>query len=110
MHIEGSEVIGYRETEGVLEPRTLGDLLALMIHQSGKKYQEVAKELEISPSSLRDYVWDRRIPRLDRAVCLAEYFNTDIRFLSYFFSSGFSQESDLGGSAPDDPLEQVEGV
>lgn len=59
----------------------IGKQLKLLRDLKGKSQQEVCSELNIEQSTLANYENDRRIPKLDILVKMANYYNCSVDFI-----------------------------
>ena len=73
----------------------LGERLKLLRELKGKKQQEVCEALNIEQSTLANYENDRRIPKIDILIKLAEYYNISVDFILGIEKSGGNDYSNF---------------
>lgn len=60
-------VASYEEEHYPLDTLTLGELISYALKEQGKSQAELARELEVSPSRVSDFVNDKSEPSLSQA-------------------------------------------
>ncbi len=74
---------------------SLGDNLRTLIDEQDMTQKEVARQLNIAPSTLGSYIQDKREPDFATLKALAEYFHVSIDYLmDYSFEKETSHQED----------------
>lgn len=72
-----------------------GQKIRLLRIRKGLTQKELAKELNLSDSTISYYEKEERVPNIDVLIQIADYFEVDVKYLLGIDSCGFSDDKKL---------------